>query len=180
MITVFSKNSRYVLLLQTQGWRTTSVVSAYSFLDKFKSATLVRKFDPTAAWKQLGADSGLFEEDVDRLELEDECFWPYFNLNASLVCFYATKEYIIVYDVDTGNLRWCHKLKGRNTFDYWVSKPVFHPKLPMMAWVGRFGKGRRGDFDSLKHCGIYLADLSTLDATPERVIGLEGKFIFQC
>ena len=147
----------------------------YSFLDKSKSATLVRTFDPTAAWKQLGKDFGLSEEDVGRLELEDECFWSYFNPKASLICFYATKEYIIVYDVDTGNLRWCHKLKGRNSSDYWDSKPVFHPKLPIMAWVGQFGKDDRGDFDSLKHCGVYLVDLSTPNATPERVTGLEGK-----
>lgn len=149
----------------------------YSFSDKSQSATLVRTFDPTAAWKQLGEDSGLSEEDVDRLELEDECFWSYFNPSASLICFYAAKEYIIVYDVNTGNIRWCHKLKGGSTSDYWHSKPIFHPKLPMMAWVGQFGKDGREDFDSLTHCGVYLVDLSTPDATPERVTGLEGKVI---
>jgi hypothetical protein len=148
----------------------------YSMSDKTsESPKLIRTFDPTLAWKKLLEDSGIPDEKQDLSDLNDECFWSYFSPDGSLICFYASKEYTIVYDVQTGDLRWCFKHKGSSASDYWESKPVFHPSLPMMAWVGQLAKDGREDFDSLKHCGVYLVDLSSPDASPARIANLEGK-----
>ena len=140
-----------------------------------KSLKPIRTFDPAPAWKKLLEEPGTPDEDQDRSDLKDECFWSYFSPDGSLICFYATKEYIVVYDVQTGDLRWCYKHKGRSASDYWASKPLFHPNHPMIAWVGQFGKDGREDFSSLKHCGVYPVDFSRPDAIPVRVANLEGK-----
>lgn len=141
----------------------------YSMLETSESPTLIRTFDPTSAWEKVLENCPMANEDEERKELKDECYWSYFSPDGSLICFYATREYIIVYDAQSSNLCWCYKLKGKNASDYWVDKPVFHPTLPMMVWVEQFGKDGREDFNARKHCGVYLVNLSRPNANPVRI-----------
>jgi hypothetical protein len=110
-------------------------------------------------------------------DLIEMCYWSFFSPDESLLCFYSTKEYIAVYDVESRDLRWCHRLKGMAVSHYWMSKPVFHPTKPMMAWIEQCGKNDSEDFSSLKDCGVYICDVSHPNGLPARLECFTGKGI---
>lgn len=97
------------------------------------------------------------------------------SLDESLLCFYSTKEYIAVFDVESRDLRWYRRLKGDAVNDYWMSKLVFHPTKPMMAWIEQYGKNHNEDFSLLKDCGVYISDVSHPNDLPARLEGFTGK-----
>jgi hypothetical protein len=150
----------------------------YSLSENLQVPILIHKFDPTPVWDRLVSDrEGKDEEQIEReiKDLDDRCFWSFLSPDESLLCFFATEDYIAVFDVESRELRWCHRLKGHSANDYWQSKPVFHPTKPMIAWIEQFGKDCRDDFSSLKHCGVYICDTSSQDNLPLRLEEFTGK-----
>lgn len=152
----------------------------YSISNSSKNPILLRIFDPSVVLQKLlepkhGAELVVEENKHAYEELRTECYWAYCSPDESLICFYASKEYIVIFDTQSGDLRWCYRLHGKRVDGYWEQKPIFHPTRPMIAWVGQLGTDNREDFSSLKHCGVYMVDLSDPKALPVRFENLAGK-----
>lgn len=152
----------------------------YSVSENSQAPTLIHTFDTTPVWDRIVGDKeGKDDQEIERAikDLNDGCFWAFLSPDESFVCFYATKEYIAVFDVKSHDLRWCYRLKGHSADEYWANKPIFHPTKPMMAWVEQFGKNDDENFSSLKDCGVCISDVSKLDSIPIRLEGFTGKDI---
>jgi hypothetical protein len=153
----------------------------FCLADKSTMPTAVRDFQPGGVWNKIaraikdppqGEKPKSLGEDIH--DLETQGYWSYLSPDESLVCFYVTKVYIAVFDVESGNLRWCHRLKGKGG-DYWMEKPAFHPTRPLMAWIEQYGKDGKEDFEPYRDCGVYIVNLSSPENLPVRLEDLTGQ-----
>jgi len=152
----------------------------FSLAEKSMDPKAIQVFHPGELWKRIGrsspgdSDYGPTTVEQDIEDLQKDCYWTFLSPNEDMICYFADKEYIAVYDVQSGNLKWCHRLHGDKIREYWMEKPIFHPTKPLLAWTEQFGKDRE-DFDVKRHCSVYFVDLCSPENAPVKIEGVTGK-----
>lgn len=130
--------------------------------------TLSQEFSADSAWSRLVKNEKTdptTEEGWERIK--SHAYHCFLSPDESMACFYSSKVYVCVMDVNTGELLWFRQFEG-DVSNYIVGKPLFHPNRRILAWKEQLG----GDGDSayeMEECGIWVVEMKSVDSEPVKL-----------
>jgi hypothetical protein len=144
-----------------------NVTVSHSAAESSFKATMVQEFSANSAWSRLVKNEKTDPTTEEGKEnITSDGYHCFLSPDESMACFYASKVYVCVMDVQSGELIWFHQFEG-DISHYVVEKPLFHPHRRILTWLEE--RTEDGDSYQKEMNSMWIVEMDSVDSKPVRL-----------